>query len=145
MQHIQQHGLSQRRASGLIRCNRHTAHHISCRIDDSPLRTRLRELATDNPAFGYRMLYGMMRLEGWAVNHKKVYRLYRDEGLQLLHKGRKRLKSEGRGLPQAAMAPNAEWALDFVHDSLCDGRPFRTLNIIDAFSRDCLAVEAKPT
>ena len=138
----EQHGLSQRRASGLIRCNRHTARHISCRIDDSPLRARLRELATHNPALGYRMLCGMVRLEGWPVNHKRVYRIYRDEGLQLRRKGKKRLKSEGRGLPQAATCANEEWALDFVHDSLSDGRSFRTLNMIDAFTRECLTMEA---
>ena len=75
------------------------------------------------------------------MNHKKVYRLYREEGLQLRRKGRKRLKSEGRGLPQSATCANEEWALDFVHDSLSDGRLFRTLNMIDAFTREFLAME----
>jgi putative transposase len=87
------------------------------------------------------MLCGLVRLEGWPVNHKKVYRIYKEEGLQLRRKGRKRLKSEGRGMPQSATASNQEWALDFVHDSLCDGRSFRTLNMIDAFTRECLAIE----
>lgn len=142
MQYIQQrHGLSQRRASQLVQCNRKTARHISRRSDDSSLRDRLRELATDNSALGYRMLCGLVRLEGWPVNHKKVYRIYKEEGLQLRRKGRKRLKSEGRGMPQSATASNQEWALDFVHDSLCDGRSFRTLNMIDAFTRECLAIE----
>jgi putative transposase len=142
VQHLQeQHGLSQRRASSLIECNRTTARYISRRSDDIALRARLRELAQDNPALGYRMLCGFVRLEGWPVNHKKVYRLYRDQGLQLRRQGRKRLKSEGRGLPQPATCINEEWALDFVHDSLCDGRSFRTLNMIDAFSRECLAIE----
>ena len=142
MQHIQeQHGLWQRRASQLMQCHRNTARYTSCRIDDSLVRTRLRELAHDNLGLGYRMLGGMLRLEGWPVNHKKVCRLYREAGLQLRRKGRKRLKSEGRGMPQPATAPDEEWALDFVHDALCDGRSFRTLNMIDAFSRECLAME----
>jgi len=142
VQHLQeQHGLSQRRASQLVQCNRNTARHISRRSDDSSLCTRLRELAEGNLALGYRMLWGLMRLEGWPVNHKKIYRLYREERLQLRRKGRKRLKSEGRGMPQPAACANEEWALDFVHDSLSDGRSFRTLNMIDAFTRECLVIE----
>lgn len=142
VQHLQgQHGLSQRRASRLVQCNRNTARYISRRSEESSLRARLRELATDNPALGYRMLCGTLRLEGWVVNHKKVYRLYCQEELQLRRKGKKRLKSEGRGLPQSATSINEEWALDFVHDSLSDGRSFRTLNMIDAFTRECLAME----
>jgi putative transposase len=118
-----------------------TARYIPSPNDDRELRERLTTLASNNPGLGYRMLGGMLRLEGWPVNHKKVYRLYRDEGLQLRRKGKKRLKSEGRGLPQRASCANEEWALDFVHDSLCDGRSFRTLNMIDAFSRECLSIE----
>ncbi len=118
-----------------------TARYLSRRGEESQLQERLKDLAANNPALGYRMLCGLLRLDGWPVNHKKVYRLYREEGLQLRRKGKKRLKSEGRGLPQPAMAPDEEWALDFVHDSLCDGRSFRTLNMIDAFTRECLAME----
>lgn len=142
VQHIQQqHGLSQRRASQLVQCNRNTARHISRRSDDGSLRIELRALAQGHPALGYRMLCGLLRLEAWPVNHKKVYRIYREEGLQLRRKGRKRLKSEGRGMPQPATCADEEWALDFVHDSLSDGRSFRTLNMIDAFTRECLAME----
>jgi len=138
----EQHGLSQRRASGLIQCNRMTARYLSQRMDESQVTEQLKELAAKNPALGYRMLCGLLRLEGWQVNHKKVYRLYRAEGLQLRRKGRKRLKSEGRGMPQSATCANEEWALDFVHDALSDGRSFRTLNMIDAFTRECLSMEA---
>jgi putative transposase len=119
-----------------------TARYIPNSVDDGELRERLVTLASNNPGLGYRMLCGMLRLQGWAVNHKKVYRLYRDQGLQLRRKGKKRLKGEGRGLPQPATAPNEEWALDFVHDALSDGRSFRTLNMIDAFTRECLAMES---
>lgn len=143
VQHVQeQRGLSQRRASRLIGCNRMTARYITSSGDDGELRERLATLASNNPGLGYRMLGGMLRLEEWPVNHKKVYRLYREDGLQLRRKGKKRLKSEGRGLPQPATAPNQEWALDFVHDALSDGRGFRTLNMIDAFTRECLAMES---
>jgi len=125
----------------MIKCHRTTARYNSQLNSDSGLRERLRELAHDNSGLGYRMLCGQLRLQGWSVNHKKVYRLYREEGLQLKRKGKSRLKSEGRGMPQPATAPNEEWALDFVHDTLSDGRSFRTLNMIDAFTRECLAME----
>lgn len=112
VRHLQvQHGLSQRRACDLAQCNRMTARYISIsrRDDDAQLRERLRELAYGNPGLGYRMLCGQLRLEGWAVNHKRIYRIYPEEELQLRRKGRKRLKSEGRGMPQPATAPNEEW------------------------------------
>ena len=133
--------LSQRRAVRLLRCNRKTARHISVRGHDEELRERLKALAHANLKWGYKLLWAALRQEGWLVNHKKVYRIYKEERLELRQKGKKRLKSEGRGLPQPATCANEEWALDFVHDSLCDGRGFRTLNMIDAFSRECLAIE----
>ena len=140
--HLQEeHGLSQRRACGLTQCNRMTARYRLRRGDDCEMEKRLAALASNNPGLGYRMLGAMLRLEGWSVNHKRVYRLYRDQGLQLRCKGRKRLKSEGRGLAQPATCADEEWALDFVHDALSDGRSFRTLNMIDAFTRECLAME----
>lgn len=79
-----------------------TARYLSQRRDESQLTERLKDLAGTNPALGYRMLCGLLRLEGWPVNHKKVYRLYREADLQLRRKGKKRLKSEGRGMPQDA-------------------------------------------
>lgn len=147
VQHLQdQHSLSQRRACLIIKCQRTTALYNPQRSDDSELRERLRVLAQENPGLGYRMLCGQLRLQGWRFNHKKVYRLYHEEGLQLRRKGKKRLQSEGRGMPQPATSANEEWALDFVHGSpsgraLSDGRSFRTLNMIDAFTRECLTME----
>jgi putative transposase len=134
-------GLSQRRAVRLLRCNRKTARYTSCRSDDAPLRERLKMLAHQNLKWGYKLLWATLRQEGWIINHKKVYRLYKEERLELRQKGKKRLKSEGRGLPEVASTANEEWALDFVHDALCDGRSFRTLNVIDAFTRQCLHIE----
>lgn len=138
------HGLSQRRACQLVQCQRKTARHVAQRRDnhdDHEVRQRLKTLASQNVGLGYRMLGGTLRLEGFRINHKRVYRLYKEESLQLRRKGKKRLKSEGRGLPQPATAPDEEWALDFLHDRLSDGRSFRTLNMLDAFSRECLAME----
>lgn len=140
--HLQkQHGLSQRRACRLVSCNRKSARHVSKRRNDKELRAALRVLAERKPAWGYRLLHGALRLDGWTLNHKKTYRLYREEKLGLRPKHKKRLKCEKRGPSTAATAPNQRWSMDFIHDRLSDGRSFRTLNLTEAFTRQCLAQE----
>lgn len=133
--------MSQRRACRLIQCNRKTARHVSQRQDDSKLRERLREVALGKKRWGYRLLGGALRLEGWQINHKRLYRIYKEEKLDLRPKHRKRLKSEKRGRAVSPTAPNEVWTMDFTSDALCDGRTFRTLNVIDIFTRRCLAIE----
>jgi putative transposase len=135
------HGFSQRRACRLTHCNRKTAQHVSQRPDDRLLREQLKDLAKEQVRWGYRMLCGALRNQGWKVNHKKVYRLYKEEQLELRRKGKKRLKSEVRGPVEEPTAANQLWTMDFVSDALCDGRSFRTLNLVDAFTRQCLAIE----
>jgi putative transposase len=147
VQHLEtQHGYSQRRACHLARCTRRTARHCSKREDDPKLRERLRErlreLAQQKMRWGYRMLHGALRLEGFGLNHKRAYRLYKEEKLDLRPKHRKRLKSQSRGPLAPVTAINERWSLDFTSDKLCDGRSFRTLNVIDLFTRRCLGVEA---
>jgi putative transposase len=134
-------GLSQRRACHLTRCNRKTARHISKRLDDPQLRERLRRLAEQQKRWGYRTLNGALRLEGWCLNHKRTYRLYKEEKLDLRPKHRKRLRSQSRGRLAAATAVNEVWMMDFTSDRLCDGRSFRTLNVLDVFTRRCLSIE----
>jgi len=95
----------------------------------------------ERPAAGYRMLWALLRQDGLLLNHKKVYRLYKANQWALPAKTRKRLKSEGRGLPEPATRPQEEWSLDFLHDALCDGRAFRILNVVDTFTRQALAIE----
>ncbi len=142
MQQLQtEHGYSQRRACKLTRCNRKTARHTSRRVDDPQLRQRLRELAEQQKRWGYRMLNGALRFEGWCINHKRTYRLYKEEQLDLRPRHRKRLKSEKRGRVAAATTANEVWSMDFASDRLCDGRSFRTLNVIDIFTRRCLSIE----
>jgi putative transposase len=138
----QRHGYSQRRACGLVQCNRRTARRLSKRKDDPKLRARLRELAEQKKRWGYRMLHGALRLEGWTLNHKRTYRLYKEEKLDLRPKHRKRFKSETCGKIAVASAPNEVWSMDFTSDRLSSGRSFRTLNVIDIFTRRCLHIEA---
>lgn len=101
----------------------------------------MRDLAERKSAWGYRMLHGALRLDGWHFNHKKAYRLYREEKLTLRKRNKKRLKCEKRGEVAAATRPGQRWSMDFIHDTLADGRSFRTLNLTDTFTRQCLGQE----
>ena len=110
--------------------------------DDEAVRKRLVELAHERRRFGYRRLHVFLREEGFAVNHKRVFRLYREEKLCVRkRKGRKRALGPRSPLA-AALAPNARWSLDFVHDQMTDGRRFRMLGVVDDCTRECLGLVA---
>jgi len=132
--------LSQRRACGLMGLVRGTCRYRRRRVEDRRLRTRLRELAEVRRRFGYRRLQVLLQREGWQVNHKRVYRLYVEEKLSLRRKrGRKR--STVRQPLAEAIAANQVWSVDFMTDALSSGRRFRMLNIVDDYTRECLAIE----
>ena len=140
--YLQEHRqLSQRRACRLAQAPRATVCYQSRRASPEPLRTRLRELAAARPRFGYRRLAVLLRREQGTINHKRIYRLYRLEGLAVRRRGRKRVARAARVAPTATPQLEQHWAMDFMQDSLASGRPFRTLNIIDLASRECLAIE----
>src|ERR1700687_1946353 len=110
------------------------------RRSDESLRTRLVELAREKPRFGYRRLHVLLGRSGEQVNHKRVHRIYREAGLMIRRKKRKHCVREGKPL-LARTAANQEWALDFVHDAVECGRAIRVLSVVDAFTRECLALE----
>ena len=139
------HQFSQRRACRLVHIDRSTLRYRSRRRDWSALRQRLRELAEQRPRFGYRRLTVLLRRDQFHVNHKRVYRLYREERLMLRRKRRKRITNTCRSAPLPAMQAHQEWAMDFTSDTLAEGRRFRTLNIVDTYSRACLAIEVDTT
>jgi putative transposase len=92
--------------------------------------------------YGYRRLHVLLRREGWRVNHKRIYRLYREEGLGIRVKRRKKLASVPRLLPPPpARRPQERWSLDFLSDNLATGRRFRVLTIVDTVSRVSPAIE----
>jgi putative transposase len=131
---------SERRACGLVGISRSSCRYRGTGRDDGPLQDRLRELAAERRRFGYRRLHVLLTREGWHVNHKRVYRLYREAGLTVRKRGRKRVARER--LPAAAPArPNDCWSLDFVSDALSWGRKIRLLTLVDAFTRESLAIE----
>ena len=134
-------GVSERRATHVIGLHRSTARYTPRPDECGELRERMRRLAAECPRAGYRMMFDRIRLEGALVNHKRVYRLYREEGLQLPKRRRKHLRSVRRQPLTAALALNARWSMDFMSDAFADGRRFRVLNVIDDFSRECLAIE----
>ena len=110
--------------------------------DQTPLRMRIRELARRRPRFGYLRIHVMLRREGWLINHKRVHRLYRLEGLQVRMRVRRRKRlSLHRGPVPQPTAVNQHWSMDFVHDQLVDGRCFRVLTVIDQWSRESVSVE----
>ena len=132
--------LSQRRACGLMGLVRGTCRYRKRRVEDPRLRVRLRELAEARRRFGYRRLQVLLEREGWQVNHKRVYRLYVEEKLSLRRKrGRKR--STVRQPLAEPLAANQVWSVDFMSDALSSGRRFRMLNIVDDYTRECLAIE----
>jgi putative transposase len=137
-----QYGVSSRRACGPVQVHRSTFFYISHGKDDRALRLRLRELAATRPRFGYLRLHILLRREGWLVNKKRIYRLYGEEGLSVRTKYRRKRASHCRVTPDLPTAPNQRWSMDFVADTLDDGRRFRALTVVDLFTRECLAIEA---
>ena len=138
----QERKMSERRACRLLGCDRMTVRYRSRRPDDPKLRERLRALAHERRRFGYRRLIIFLRREGFVVNHKRLFRIYREEGLMVRkRRGRKRAVGMRAPIPVPAQ-PNDLWAMDFVSDQLDWGRRFRVLGIYDVCTRRCLAAVA---
>ena len=119
-----------------------TLRYRSTRDRQEALRQRLRELAAVRVRFGYRRLTVLLKREGWRVNAKRVYRLYGDEGLTVRTKPRKKLASRARVPLPAPTRPNERWSMDFVSARTADGRWFRTLTVLDVYTRESLALVA---
>jgi putative transposase len=99
------------------------------------LTERIKEIAATRVRYGYRRIHVLLRREGWRVNVKRVYRLYREMGLQLRHKTpKRRVKAKLREDRRHTTRPNETWAMDFVHDQLATGTKLRVLTIVDTFS-----------
>jgi putative transposase len=135
------YGASARRSCRLIRVNHSTYYYRSLAKDLTALKMRLKELAETRRRFGYRRLHIMLQREGWKVNHKRIHRLYREAGLSLRIKKRKKRASHLRVVLPSPTRPNERWSMDFVMDSLADGRKFRALTVVDVFSREVVLIE----
>jgi len=146
--HVQwQVGCSQRRACAVLGQHRSTQRYER-RVapDESALVVRIEEIVRLHPRYGYRMVCGRLRMEGWLVNHKRVHRLCRREGLRVPRKNRRkrRLGVSSNGIErQRAMHRNDVWCWDFVEDSDFLGRPLRFLTLVDEYTCECLLLEVE--
>lgn len=130
---------SERHVCELLLIPRSSCRYVS-RRDDSDLRDRLLALARENPRFGYRRLHVLLRRTGQLCNHKRVQRVYREAGLTVKRIRRRRLTRSFLAA-EPLTAPNQEWAIDFASDVTAGGQRFRVFSVIDAFTRECLALE----
>lgn len=137
---IERYEISERRSCSLFQLARSTKRYRSRRPVDDALRERLRELASELPRYGYKRLCRRLRKQGWSVNHKRVYRIYREEGLMVRKRKRKHLMRRG-DRPAPPQRPNERWSMDFTSDQLADGRRIRTFNVVDDFTRECVAID----
>jgi putative transposase len=136
------YGTSQRRVGKTLLFQRSSCRYYSVADEQAALRIRLRDLASSRVSYGYRRLHILLQREGWQVNHKRVYRLYRKEGLQMRPKKPRRHVTACRRMERvAAEGPNDGWSMDFMHDELFDRRRIRLLTIVDNFTRESLAIE----
>jgi putative transposase len=132
--------ISERRACGLLGVWRSSCRY-QCQPDrNAALREELTDLAHQRPRFGYRRLGVLLGRSGKHVNHKRLFRIYRQAGLSVKRTRRKKVVRVGIRQP-VLTAPNQEWSLDFVHDALATGRAVRVLSVVDNFTRECLALE----
>ncbi len=138
--------VSERRACRITGQHRSSQRHqpLRGRDRDDALRARLRRLSAEHPRWGYRLAWGRLRDEGWQVNRKKIQRLWREEGLRVPQRKRKRLRVGASTVPAKrlrAERPNHVWALDFQFDTTVDGRTVKLLHVVDEHTREALAIE----
>jgi putative transposase len=130
-------GLSERGACRIVGLSRSVQQYRPVPKDDAVVVARMKDLASANRRYRYRRLHAMLRCEGLVVNHKRTYRLYTAEDLQMRTRKRRKLPRRDRFAPQVPERAMQRWSLDFVGDQLADCRRFRVLNIVDDYSRFC--------
>jgi len=133
--------LSERTAGKLLEMERSSYRYEPRPDRNAGLREALVALARQKPRYGYRRLHALLSRRGYEVNVKRVYRLYVEERLMVRRKRRKRLVRDRMAEPRLT-GSNQEWAMDFIVDGLATGRMVRILSVVDAYTRECLALEA---
>ena len=136
------HQFSERQACIIVGLCRSSYRYEAKPKNDTVIRDRLRELAEQRHRFGAPRLHILLRREGYLINHKRTERLYREEGLSLRLKKRKKRQSHLRIMLDRPERINQHWSMDFVSDNLFNGRRFRVLTVVDNFSRECPVMEA---
>ncbi len=142
MEHgLKKYQLSVRQACRALGLQRSVYRYRAKPRDDEPVRAALRQIACRKPRWGFKKMYQYLRNQGKPWNHKKVHRIYCEMGLNLRVKPKKRLPARNPQPLETPETTNLSWSLDFMHDSLANGRPIRTLNILDEFNREALWIE----
>lgn len=135
------YGFSERRACRLLNLSRSVYRYQAQKTDDAVLEHALREVTCRYPRWGLGKVVAYFKQQGHAWNHKRIHRVYRHLALNLRVKPKKRLPARAPRPLAAPVAANQSWSLDFMSDSLSNGRAFRTLNVIDDFNREALWIE----
>jgi len=134
--------VSERRVCQVLGLSRSSCRYLARADEQAVLRIRLRDLAYARASYGYRRWHVLLQREGWSVNHKRVYRLYKLEGLMMRpKKPRKHVTARRRMDRVEAVGPNEGWSMDFMSDELCSGERIRLLTLVDNFTRESLAIE----
>lgn len=124
-----------------MQANRGSYHYKSCKDGQAVISQRIREIAQARPRYGYKRIHTLMRREGWEINHKRVYRLYCQEGLQLRRKTpKRRVAAKKREDRPEVTDTNDVWAMDFMADQLFNGQRLRVLTVVDIYSKLCPAI-----
>jgi putative transposase len=135
------HGLSERQACRTVNLNRCSYRYQARKTEDAQIRQELCQLAQRQPRWGCGKMTDYLRNQGHRWNHKRIRRVYRDLALHLQRKPKKRLPARMAQVLAVPVQSNQTWSLDFMSDSLSDGRTFRTLNVLDDFNREALWIE----
>ena len=133
---LQAKGLSERQACRLVAISTSVLRYQPRTDGNETLRERLKELAGQHRRHGYRMLHNRLRHEGWAINVKRTWRIYREEGLAVRKRRRKKLPVPERQPLVRAEQPNEVWSMDFVFDELANGRKVKTLTVVDDCTKE---------
>lgn len=132
------HDLSQRRAFKLVSLHRSVGRYTTKKVEEEQIKEEIKAIALERPRFGYRRIHVILKKKGLKMNHKKLYRLYKEMGLKVKKRGSRKRAIGPRLTKIRATEVNQVWSLDFMSDRLADGRKIRLLNIIDEFSRESL-------
>ena len=137
---VKDHGFSERRACKLVGANRACIRYVSCKLDENLLKEKILSIARNKRRYGYRRIHILLKREGILINHKKLFRIYKELGLKVLKRGGRKRALGDRIEKISLYEANQEWSLDFVHDALVNGRKIRLLTIVDDFTRESLKI-----
>lgn len=133
--------VSERRSCALVGIGRSSYRYVPHPRDDAWLAERLQKLSKKRKRYGYRRAWASLRRQGHRINHKRVYRVWRAEGLSLKTRRRRKRGGAGGSVPCRAEYPNHVWTYDFIHDACLSGQKLKMLTVVDEFTRECLAIE----